>query len=144
MIRSFMCAILAGFAAVSVGAGVIAHTTTALAQETPAGMIRVTPGAATRVFIMAAFDDACKSLPEPPIEITQRPAKGEVQFRPGQSTVVQFSLSGKCQGTRVTGTGIYYAARADASGEDTFSISAKLATGEVASRSFKMFLSDGL
>jgi hypothetical protein len=107
-------------------------------------MSRVSPGAATRVFIMAAFDDACRSLPAPAIEITQQPRKGSVQFREGQTTTVQYSLSGKCTGTRVTGTGIYYAARPDTQGEDTFSITARLATGEVSTRTFQMFISDGL
>ena len=57
---------------------------------------------------------------------------------------VQFSVTGKCKGARVIGTGIYYAARSDAVGEDTFTISARLATGEVSTRSFAMFISDGL
>ena len=114
------------------------------AQETPAGMTRVSPGAATRVFIMAAFDDDCRALPAPSIEITQAPKKGAVQFRDGQTTTVQFSATGKCKGARVIGTGIYYAARSDAVGEDTFTISARLATGEVSTRSFAMFISDGL
>lgn len=107
-------------------------------------MIRAVPDRPTRVFIMAAFDDACRSLPAPAIDITVAPRKGAVQFREGQTTTVQYSLSGKCAGTRVTGTGIYYAARADASGEDTFTISAKSAKGEVATRTFKMFVSEGL
>lgn len=116
----------------------------AVAQETPPGMSRVSPGASTRVFVMAAFDDHCKSIPAPKIEIVTPPKKGSVSFREGQSTTVQFSLSGKCTGTRVLGTGIYYTARADMSGEDAFTISARGASGEVASRDFKMFISDGL
>jgi hypothetical protein len=107
-------------------------------------MIRAVPDRPTRVFIMAAFDYDCRQLPAPPIEITEQPKKGAVQFREGQSTTVQYSLSGKCVGTRVTGTGIYYAARADASGEDRFSISARLATGEIATRTFQMFITEGL
>ncbi len=118
--------------------------TIATAQGTPPGMIRAVPDRPTRVFIMAAFDDACRSLPAPAIEITVAPKKGAVQFREGQSTSVQSSLTGKCIGTQVKGTGIYYAARADASGEDTFSISARLATGEVATRTFHMFITEGL
>ena len=116
----------------------------ARAQETPAGMIRAVPDRPTRVFIMAAFDDDCRALPAPVIEITQAPKKGAVQFREGQTTTVQFSATGKCKGARVTGTGIYYAAKSDAAGEDTFAISARLATGEVSTRSFVMFISDGL
>ena len=114
------------------------------AQETPAGMIRAVPDRPTRVFIMAAFDDNCRSLPAPAITITAAPQKGAVQFREGQSTTVQFSATGKCVGKPVTGTGIYYAAKADASGEDTFTISAKSSTGEIATRTFRMFISDGI
>ncbi len=116
----------------------------ALAQDTPAGMTRAVPDRPTRVFIMAAFDDACRSLPAPPIEITEPPRKGTVQFRPGQSTTVQITATGKCKGATVTGTGIYYAARADASGEDRFTISARSPTGEIATRTFQMFISEGL
>lgn len=107
-------------------------------------MIRAVPERPTRVFIMAAFDDDCRSLPAPAIEISVAPKMGAVQLREGQSTTVQYSLSGKCVGTRVTGTGIYYAARGDASGEDTFTITARSANGEVATRTFRMFVSDGI
>lgn len=116
----------------------------AIAQETAAGMTRAVPDRPTRVFIMAAFDDACRSLPAPPIEITEPPKKGTVQFRPGQSTTVQVTATGKCKGAAVTGTGIYYAARADASGEDRFTISVRSSTGEIATRTFQMFISEGL
>lgn len=116
----------------------------AFAQDTPAGMTRAVPDRPTRVFIMAAFDDACRSLPAPPIEITEPPKKGTVQFRPGQSTTVQITATGKCKGATVTGTGIYYAARADALGEDRFTISARSSTGEIATRTFQMFISEGL
>ena len=116
----------------------------AFAQETPAGMTRAVPERPTRVFIMAAFDDACHSLPAPPIEITEPPKKGTVQFRPGQSTTVAITATGKCKGATVTGTGIYYAARAEASGEDRFTISARSSTGAIATRTFQMFISEGL
>ncbi len=112
------------------------------AQETPPGMSRVSPGASTRVFVMAAFDDACKEIAAPSIEIVKPPRKGSVSFRERQTTTIQSSLSGKCTGQRVTGTGIYYTARMDTAGEDAFSIAARLATGEVATRSFQMFISD--
>lgn len=107
-------------------------------------MVRAVPERPTRVFIMAAFDEECRSLPAPAITVTVPPKKGAVQFREGQSTTVQFSATGKCIGKPVTGTGIYYAAKADASGEDTFTISAKGATGETATRTFLMFISDGI
>lgn len=121
-----------------------AATMQVVAQETPKGMIRAVPERPTRVFIMAAFDDDCRPLAAPRIEVTKAPAKGEVQFREGQGTTVQFSASGKCIGAKVTGTGIYYAARAGADGEDTFTITARLASGEVSERTFNMFVTEGL
>lgn len=123
---------------------VLATGTLCHAQEIPAGMIKSVPDRPTRVFVMAAFDEDCRQLPAPKIDIVQPPKKGAVQFREGQQTTVQFSLSGKCTGTRITGTGIYYAARADASGEDEFSISARGANGEIATRTFRMFITEGL
>lgn len=115
-----------------------------VAQEVPAGMVRAVPDRPTRVLIMAAFDDNCRPLPAPAITITTPPKKGVLQFREGQATTVQFSSSGKCIGTPVTGTGIYYAARADAAGEDTFTISARSATGEVSTRTIRMFVTEGI
>lgn len=116
--------------------------TSAQSPETPPGMSRVSPGKSTRVYVMAAFDDQCKSVAAPQIAVTAAPVKGSVSFREGQTTTVQSSLTGKCIGQRVTGTGVYYTAKETASGEDGFSIEARLTTGEVASRSFKMFISD--
>ena len=114
----------------------------ALAQDIPPGHTRVSPGASTRVFVMAAFDKDCRSLPAPKIDITQAPAKGSVSFREKQTTTVQFSQGGTCNNARVEGTGIYYTARPDASGADTFSISARLGAGEPATRTFKLFITD--
>lgn len=116
--------------------------TFAAAQETPPGMARVSPGASTRVYVMAAFDDACKAIGAPSIDVVKPPRKGSVSFREGQATTIQSSLTGKCIGQRILGTGVYYTARADTAGEDVFTIAAKLATGEVTTRSFEMFISD--
>lgn len=118
----------------------LAGTSSTLAQDKPG--TRVSPGASTRVFVMAGFDVNCQSLPKPQITITAPPAKGTVSFREGQTTTVQYSLSGKCIGAKVQGTGIYYTANADASGPDQFSIEARAPSGEVASRSFKLNISD--
>lgn len=112
------------------------------AQETPPGMTRVSPGKSTRVFVMAAFDDSCKPLAAPSIEVTISPRKGTVVFREGQTTTIMSSLSGKCIGERVQGTGIYYTASESGAGEDAFEITARLATGALSTRSFKMFISD--
>lgn len=108
------------------------------AQEPPRGATRVAPGGTTRVYVLAAFDRDCRSLPRPAIVVTTPPAKGEVSFREGQSVVVQQSLSGQCLGSRVSGTGIYYTAKPGAAGPDSFAIQATLATGEVASRTFSL------
>lgn len=119
-----------------------ATTQFALAQDRPAAGTRVSPGASTRVFVMAGFDANCQSLPRPQIVVTVPPAKGAVSFREGQTTTVQYSLSGKCIGAKVQGTGIYYTANADAAGPDTFSIEARMPSGEVASRTFKLNVAD--
>ena len=103
---------------------------------------RVSPGASTRVWIMAAFDDTCQPIAAPRIEIITKPAKGTIALREGQATTVKSSHSGTCIGARVTGTGIYYTANAGAEGPDTFAIEARLATGEVASHSFQMLIAD--
>lgn len=111
-------------------------------QEPPKGGTRVSPGGSTRVYVMAAFDKDCNSLPKPVIVITAPPGKGQVSFREGQTVVVQQSLSGQCLGSRVTGTGIYYTAGKEASGPDSFSITATLSTGEVAQRTFQLRIED--
>ena len=130
------------FAMAFAAAGVALAGLAALAQETPAGMTRVSPGASTRVFVMAAFGHDCKPLAAPAIDVAAAPRKGSVSFRPGQTTTIMSSLSGKCIGERIQGTGIYYTAAPNGAGEDAFSITARLETGEVATRSFKMFISD--
>jgi hypothetical protein len=42
----------------------------------------------------------------------------------------------------VTGTGVYYTARPGASGVDRFAVAAKLATGEMVSRSFEVTIAE--
>ncbi len=114
----------------------------ATAQESPAAGTRVSPGGTTRVYVMAAFDKDCGSLPKPEIAITTPPAKGQVSLREGQTVVVQQSLSGSCLGQRVTGTGVYYTAGATAAGPDSFKITARLSTGEVTERTFQLRIED--
>lgn len=108
------------------------------AQEAAKGATRVLPGGTTRVYVMAAFDKNCSALPAPSIAITTPPGKGRVTFREGQSITVQQSSAGTCVGQKVAGTGIYYTANDQASGPDTFSITARLSTGETASRTFNL------
>jgi hypothetical protein len=107
----------------------------ALAQERGT---KVVPERPARVFVMAGFDAACKSVDPVKITITAQPAQGQVTLRPGQETTVQYSASGKCIGTRVVGTGIYYTARADAAGADTFAIAAQIGSGEPVTRTFEL------
>jgi hypothetical protein len=97
---------------------------------------KVVPERPARVFVMAAFDDACKSVDPVKITITAQPAQGLVTLRPGQETTVQYSVSGKCIGSRVVGTGIYYTARSDAAGADTFAVAAQIGSGEPVTRKF--------
>lgn len=101
----------------------------------------VVAGRRARVFVMAGFDEACRSLPEPEITVTAPPAKGEVSFVPGQTTVVRTSATGACADARVTGTGIYYTARPGQLGQDTFTVSAK-AAGKTTERTFTVQIVD--
>jgi hypothetical protein len=111
----------------------IAVTTTALAEGRGT---RVVPDQPARVFVMAGFDAACKAAGPVQITVDRQPGKGAVSLREGQETTVQYSLSGKCIGARVKGTGIYYTARAGATGSDTFSVTARIGTSEPATRTF--------
>ena len=87
---------------------------------------------------MAGVDQACKPLPAPEITITKPPAKGDVTFKPGQETTLAATAQGTCVGQKSIGTGIYYTARAGSTGTDQFMIEAKLASGEVATRTFEL------
>ncbi len=98
----------------------------------------VVAGRPARVFVMAGVDQACKPLPAPQITITQPPTKGDVRFKPGQETTLAATAQGTCVGQKSVGTGIYYTARAGSSGTDQFMIEAKLASGEVATRTFEV------
>jgi hypothetical protein len=98
----------------------------------------VVPGRPARVFIFAGFGDHCEPVAAPQITITKPPAKGDVSFVPGQETTIQSSAQGTCIGEKAQGTGIYYTARAGQDGTDRFSISAKLASGETATRTFEV------
>ena len=114
-----------------------APTADAAVRSTP-----VVPGRAARVFVFAGFGDKCEAVAAPQITITAPPAKGEVTFVPGQDTTIQYSAQGTCIGQKTKGTGVYYTARAGQQGTDRFSIAAKLATGETASRTFEVRIAD--
>jgi hypothetical protein len=118
-------------------AAAAAPTADAAVRSTP-----VVPGRAARVFVFAGFGDKCEPVAAPQITITAPPAKGEVTFVPGQDTTIQYSAQGTCIGQKTKGTGVYYTARAGQQGTDRFSIAAKLATGETASRTFEVRIAD--
>jgi hypothetical protein len=104
---------------------------------------RVKPGEATRVFVMAGFTpDACAFKGFPEMQLDAQPTKGQVQFKTGDATTIQYSLSGKCIGTQVQGTGIYYTPVAGQTGEDTFTVTGRLGTGEPATRTFSVIIDE--
>jgi hypothetical protein len=114
-----------------------APTVDAAVRSTP-----VVPGRPARVFVLAGFGKWCEPVAAPHITITAPPAKGEVSFVPGQETTIQYSAQGTCIGQKTKGTGIYYTARAGQQGTDRFSIAAKLASGETASRTFEVRIAE--
>jgi hypothetical protein len=102
----------------------------------------VVPGRPARVFIFAGFGTRCEQVAAPKITITAPPAKGDVSFVPGQETTIQYSAQGTCVGQKATGTGIYYTARAGQQGTDRFTVTAALASGEVATRTFEVRIAE--
>ena len=98
----------------------------------------VVVGRPARVFVMAGVGKNCEPVAAPQITITTPPAKGDVSMKPGQETAITASAQGTCVGQKATGTGIYYTARAGTEGTDRFSVSAKLASGEVSTRTFEV------
>lgn len=117
----------------------------AIVAPSPGSAVRgtpVVPGRPARVFVMAGIGAGCKPTGPPTMAIDRQPAKGTVTFQPGQETTIQYSVSGQCVGSRVPGTGIYYVARAGAKGGDTFTVSARMGTGEVATRTFAVQIAE--
>ena len=113
-----------------------------LSQPAHAGATRVKPGEATRLFVMAGFTPECAFKGFPDIQLEKPPAKGTVETKPGEATTIQYSLSGKCIGSKVEGTGIYYKAAVGQTGEDTFSVSGRLGNGEPATRTFSVIIDE--
>lgn len=108
-----------------------APTTDAATRKDP-----VVPGRPGRVFVFAGVGNNCEQLAAPQITVSQAPQKGDISFKPGQTTTIAASKSGKCIGTQASGTGVYYTAREGSSGTDTFALSARMATGETMTRTF--------
>jgi hypothetical protein len=109
------------------------------AQERGTSVVADRPA---RVFVMASFGADCAPAGRPELTIDQAPAKGAVTFKEGQTTTIQYSLSGKCIGARVEGTGIYYTARVGETGSDAFIVSARLPSGEIATRTFRVTIAE--
>lgn len=112
-----------------------APTADAAVRKTP-----VVPGRRARVFIFTATGDDCEPLPAPELTITAPPSKGDLSFEPGQETTVATSGKGTCTGKPATGTGVYYTARAGQTGADRFAVTARLKTGETATRNFEVHI----
>lgn len=107
-----------------------------------AGGTRVKPGEKTRVFVMAGFTPECVFKGYPDIQLDKPPVKGFVQTTPGEAATIQYSLSGNCVGKKVDGTGIYYTSAPGETGEDTFTVSGRLGTGEPATRTFSVIIDE--
>lgn len=116
---------------------------TANTSPSDAGGTKVKHGTANRVFVMAGFkQEGCAFLGYPDMQLDTQPAKGAVSFQQGETTTVQYSLSGNCIGTAVQGTGIYYTPAAGQSGEDSFTVTGRLGTGEPATRTFSVIIGE--
>jgi hypothetical protein len=98
----------------------------------------VVVGRAARVFIFAGVGQKCEPIPEPQVTITTRPSKGDLSIVHGQDTAIVSSAQGTCIGAKAKGTGVYYTARAGATGTDRFAVAAKLASGETTTRTFEV------
>ncbi len=103
---------------------------------------RVKTDTPTRVFVMAGFAPDCSFKGFPDMQVSAAPTKGQVSFKPGETTTVQYSLSGNCVGTAVQGTGIYHTPAPGQTGEDTFTVTGKLGTGEPATRTFSVIIDE--
>lgn len=102
----------------------------------------IKPGAPSRVFVMAGFTPDCAFKGFPDMQLDQAPGKGQVSFKTGEATTIQYSLSGNCVGKQVQGTGIYYTPVAGQTGEDTFTVTGRLGTGEPATRTFSVIIDE--
>ncbi|MCB1526841.1 MAG: hypothetical protein KDJ45_03965 [Hyphomicrobiaceae bacterium] len=102
-------------------------------------MVPERPG---RVFVFAALDAACGTLPPPELAVTRKPSKGDLSYRSGQKTKIAASAGGTCKNAEASGTGVYYTAYKGASGSDSFSLTATLASGEKMTRDFTVKIAE--
>lgn len=121
-----------------VSTGATDSSATAPTQDAATRSTPVVMGRPARVFVFASFGKSCEPVAAPTLTVTAPPTKGEITMTPGQETTIQYSLSGNCIGQKATGTGVYYTPKAGSSGTDRFTIEAKLASGEVATRKFEV------
>ncbi len=102
----------------------------------------VVAGRPARVFVFAGVGKKCEPIAEPQVTITAPPAKGDIKLQPGQETAIMSSAQGTCIGAKAKGTGVYYTARAGQVGTDRFAVEAKLASGEVSTRTFEVTIAE--
>lgn len=103
---------------------------------------RVKPGAATRVFVVAGFDAACKPVEAVDLSVSRQPKVGTVSFERVGATTVQYSVSGRCIGSRQPGFGVFYKAPAGGRGLDQFEITAKVGRNQVATRTITVAIAE--
>jgi hypothetical protein len=103
---------------------------------------KAVPERPARVYVMSAFDEACRPVAGMTLTVSTPPAQGEVTFRDNLPTTVMSSASGRCIGMRVVGTGVYYTARKGASGADQFAVTVRLADGTSSERRFRVMIAD--
>lgn len=127
-----------GICAIAIGLLTLwAHPSAAAGKGT-----RVKLGEPTRIFVMAGFTPECAFKGYPDMRLDAQPTKGQVGFKAGETTTIQYSLSGNCIGTQVQGTGIYYTPVAGQTGEDTFTVTGRLGSGEPATRTFSVIIDE--
>lgn len=116
-------------------------TTGAIPKTAATERVRGTPvvaGRPARMYIWAGFREKDCAALTPTFAVAQAPARGEVTFQANQPTMIRHSSSGKCIGTSLQGTGIYYTARAGETGDDTFSVIATTPDGGKATKTFNV------
>ena len=127
------------------GINTTALTTSSTGNGAARAPVRGTPvvvGRPARVFIMVGFKEKdCSPIP-PQVTVTTPPGKGAVSFMPNQTTLVQFSASGKCTGKSLPGTGIYYTARPGAKGVDQFTVTASIGNGAPSTKTFRIRIAE--
>lgn len=94
----------------------------------------------TRLFVLAGFTSDCAFKDFPELQLDQAPTKGSVQFKQGETTTLQTTLSGNCVGSQLQGTGIYYTPTAGKVGEDIFTVTGRLGSGEPATKTFSIII----